>query len=280
MKGTGKQSAITGVYGWQEQVEENKLIELAQQNDGACHIVELGGEYGRSAAAFAYAHRKNPLATIWTVDKFPSDHHIVGDLLSAWSSNVNEAKLRWGQSRDEPPYNIPIISISWQGVDIWKRNPRNIRGIIDLLFIDAGHTYEAVCKDIDAWTPYANTVVFHDYGKLPNQHPLHFEVKRAVDEKMDANTWQRYDAPYTLVYFERREPLQTDDDTQPVTVTQTSTVINKSTSYEAIDATSGAIREAKKAGITPEQLFKLSDKNGRLSVYDVRDYIDKVQNGK
>lgn len=48
--------------------------------------------------------------------------------------------------------------------------------LIDFVFIDAGHTYEEVRADLEAWTPKTLRIIAgHDYH-IP-------EVKRAVDEK-------------------------------------------------------------------------------------------------
>ncbi len=55
---------------------------------------------------------------------------------------------------------------------------RTFEGQVDLLFIDAGHSYEECCADIGAWLPHLRAggmVAFHDY-------PSWEGVRRAVDE--------------------------------------------------------------------------------------------------
>ena len=52
-------------------------------------------------------------------------------------------------------------------------------GSVDCLFIDAGHSYEAVIKDIEAWLPKMKTngiMAGHDYTAWDG-------VNKAVDEK-------------------------------------------------------------------------------------------------
>lgn len=207
MQGKGPKSPHTGVPGWyHSQEEEDKLIELARffaPKDKPGHIVELGGEYGRSAAAFAFALQERPNITIWTVDRFAADGR--GDVRAIWRENLAQAKLKWGKDASDPPYNSAIRATSWEGVDEWT--VESGAKIIDLLYIDAGHTYADVIKDINAWTPLANVVVFHDYAKNDYAHPLHLEVKRAVDEKMTEDTWKRHDAPTSMVYFVRHKPI-------------------------------------------------------------------------
>ena len=50
---------------------------------------------------------------------------------------------------------------------------------IDMVFIDADHTYEAVKYDIERWLPKTTKLISgHDYND-----PGHPGVKQAVDEK-------------------------------------------------------------------------------------------------
>jgi len=52
---------------------------------------------------------------------------------------------------------------------------------VDMVFIDADHSYEAVKSDIEAWLPKTTRIISgHDYGDT-----LSPGVKRAVDEKFD-----------------------------------------------------------------------------------------------
>jgi predicted O-methyltransferase YrrM len=47
-------------------------------------------------------------------------------------------------------------------------------GPIDLLFIDDGHYYETICKEMDIWKPYVRPggwIVFHDINPLANIGP-------------------------------------------------------------------------------------------------------------
>lgn len=55
---------------------------------------------------------------------------------------------------------------------------------IDILLIDAWHTYESVKGDTSAWLPHlkdGGIVWFHDYG---TSNSMYLDVKRAVDEDM------------------------------------------------------------------------------------------------
>ena len=55
---------------------------------------------------------------------------------------------------------------------------------LDFVFIDALHTYEAVCDDIDAWLPKVKKGGYiggHDYNHPP--------VRKAVKKKLPSHTW-------------------------------------------------------------------------------------------
>lgn len=202
MLGNAPLSKYTGVPGWETVPEEEKLIELARQyvsKEGGV-IVELGVEFGRSTAEFAYA-MSGTTARIYSVDLFPDDHPFAksyGGLLAVWNTNKDEFRASnfdvWGVSFQ------PLRGKSYDIGANWSGEP------IDLLFIDAAHDYLSVKSDIAAWVNFVKPggiVVFHDYWKNENSHPVHIEVKKAVDEwQFEADQkWERHDAPDSLVYF-------------------------------------------------------------------------------
>lgn len=208
MIGNAPLSASTGVPGWETEAEEAALLELTRkyvpEKDGV--IVELGVEYGRSTAQFAHAATHKKDTRIVSVDLYPDDHPIArmyGGLLNVWKNNLAEAGVIGLNI-----YLVPVRGVSWEIGKEWSEP-------IDLLFIDAGHTYEEVSKDIAAWVDHVKAggvIVFHDYAKDENAHPLHHEVKRAVDEWYDNRTekLERIDLPDSLVAFKRFEPAKTE----------------------------------------------------------------------
>lgn len=207
MLGDAPLSKYTGVPGWQTNNEEETLIQLARQYvpETGGVIVELGVEYARSTAQFAYAVKDKQDTRIVSVDLFPDDHHLAkqhGGLFNVWESNLRESGLL------NNPYNIvvPMRGISWEIGENWSAP-------IDLLFIDAGHTFEDVTKDIRAWVNHVKdgcVVIFHDVWKDENSHPIHKEVLRAIDEFFGTTTkeWDRHNAPDSLLYFVRKVETQ------------------------------------------------------------------------
>lgn len=197
MLGNAPKSVTTGIPGWETPSEEMLLIELARKyvSDNGV-IVELGGETGRSAGQFLYA-TKGTNVKVFTVDLYPIDHHVVGDLMSAQSANIQEALP------EDVIRHTQIKSISWDAAAIFNQE-------VDLLFIDAGHHYEEVKKDVNNWSilvKQGGVIVFHDVWKDEKSHPLHLEVKRAVDEFYEANKsdYDFHQGVDTIVYMTKKK---------------------------------------------------------------------------
>lgn len=78
----------------------------------------------------------------------------------------------------------PII---WVALDSAEAG-HNYDNEIHLLFVDADHRYEAVKKDIEAWTPHivpGGLIIFHDYAPAKvdlDRDPGLAGVNRAVNE--------------------------------------------------------------------------------------------------
>lgn len=224
MIGEGVISKYTGIPGWSTEAESTALVELAQKyvpvKDGV--IVELGGEYAKSASDFAYAAREKQGTKIVTVDLFPDDHHLAkqyGGLFNVWQRNLTEAGVIGNNVSI-----TPARGVSWEVGEKWQEP-------IDLLFIDAGHTFEEVNRDISAWLHHVKPggiVVFHDYAKDENAHPLHHEVKRAVDgyfnhHGIKSGYWKTIELPDSLIAFEMvGEPINIYDE-QPTMESRAST---------------------------------------------------------
>src|SRR5687768_17568856 len=120
MIGDAPLSESTGIPGWETLAEERELINLARQYvpDNGGVIVELGVEYGRSTAQFAFATRDKQETKIASVDLFPDNHHIAaqhGGLLAVWKRNLEESGVT-----NYSAYIIPIRGVSWEVGDNWN----------------------------------------------------------------------------------------------------------------------------------------------------------------
>jgi predicted O-methyltransferase YrrM len=174
-------SPMTGVPGWEEDEEELSLAFYASQVPKGGLIVEIGTEYGRSAATFLAATMLADVNVI-SIDLFPKDHPVVGDLFEACTGNLREAKLlssdlensRWAVLKTSSHDAAGVAKAGW--------DPQQQ---IDLLFIDGDHTYEGVKQDITDWWGFVKpggVIAFHDVAIDESSHSIHFEVRKAVEE--------------------------------------------------------------------------------------------------
>ena len=131
------------IDGWMSLLELLFLYERAKEMDT---IVELGSYKGRST--YALCSGCNGIVT--TIDNFSMSDR---QTLEKNVGHFNNLKIMEGNSTD---FVRPA----------------------DMVFIDAGHTYEAVKADIKAWLPFTKKLICgHDYD--------FDDVKKAVQETID-----------------------------------------------------------------------------------------------
>lgn len=143
------------------------------------HFVEVGVFKGKSAAFMG-------------VEIANSGKNIQFDLIDSWKIESAEdiGKIIFdedvvnGTLYEHFLYNMkpiknyvnPIRSDSAEGASLYKDNS------LDFVFIDAGHTYESISRDIDAWLPKVKKggiIAGHDY----NNTRYNFNVAKAVNER-------------------------------------------------------------------------------------------------
>lgn len=128
-------------------------------------IINLGAGFGTSALAFL---ESRPDAHVITVDAHDEKTPIGG--LESERETMREA----GFLADDRFEQIHGMSIAVG--DAWSR------GFVDMLFVDASHSYEACKGDALAWLPHLRpdgVMAFHDYWERYG-----YEVIRAVNEVM------------------------------------------------------------------------------------------------
>lgn len=144
---------------WLAEDEKVRLIELAMEVALGKLIVEIGSLYGGSTALLALAA---PKAKVIAIDNFSwspiterpaSQAELLRNMASCEIENVTVME---GDSRR--------IGFAWQGV-------------ITLLWIDGGHSYEFVRMDLGNFGPWAYKIALHDYD-----NPAWPSVKQAVED--------------------------------------------------------------------------------------------------
>ena len=143
----------------------NGLQILARALNDHPLVVNLGAGFGTSALALL---ESRPDIRVITVDAHDEITPIGG--LASERATMAEASFL-GDDRFEQ-----IHSMSIPAGDAWDR------GSVDMVFVDASHSYEACKGDALAWLPHLHhhgVMAFHDYWERYG-----YEVIRAVDEVM------------------------------------------------------------------------------------------------
>ena len=131
-------------------------------------FVELGVWLGHSVSFLA--KHLDPDCIIYAIDLFDDSYahknydHLDGLRYELFNKNTQAYKH----------LIKPIHSYSWTAAEMFENQS------VDFVFIDADHSYESVCKDIDGWLDKikkGGILSGHDYFNSK-------EVKRAVDTKL------------------------------------------------------------------------------------------------
>lgn len=154
-----------GIDGW---MTENELKFLAEKARGMESIVELGSHKGRSSDVLL----KNCNGKVYCVDLWDGKTEF-GLLAERQQVFVgDEVYNKFMENVGHYPNLVPIKMDSSKAVEQFNGDR------FDMVFIDAGHDYDSVKKDIEAWLPKCNKLICgHDYS------PAWPGVVQAVHEK-------------------------------------------------------------------------------------------------
>ena len=169
MRGNAPLSQHTGVPGWISVEEEEELYARAKEiTQGS--ILEIGGEFGRSASIFA-------AATPAEVKIFSVDIRFDGELGTIHKANLDESGLS-GRVTQIPGDSKELAT---------STKFRNRK--LDLLFVDGDHSEKGAYTDLDLWTgkiKKGGYLLVHDCAVPTNRspHASHYEVMNAVSRFM------------------------------------------------------------------------------------------------
>jgi hypothetical protein len=162
MKERAAESHENGIQGWMTPLELEWLQVVAQKYK---NVLEVGSWKGRSTKALLESGKKVYAVDTWLGSDDPQDltHQMAKqeDVFAEFKKNVGHYT------------NLKTIK-----KDSLAAAAMFSDKTIDMVFLDACHTYEAVKADIEAWLPKARKIICgHDYADgWPG-------VKKAVDEK-------------------------------------------------------------------------------------------------
>src|ERR1039457_510805 len=173
--------AIPGWFDYEDVYQ--KIVELMPEHGGM--FAEIGVWHCRSSAAFDYFAKKAGkdicLTAVDTFDGTPTaPTQICDEYVGGYRYEFDENMKRCGVTHLEVHSQPSVITARWFH-----------DATFDAVFIDADHSYEAVCADILAWGPKVKVtglLAGHDYDRP--------DVKRAVlshfneaDVKVSGRTW-------------------------------------------------------------------------------------------
>ena len=121
------------VAGWCNPTEQLLLYTLARNGPGSGAIVEIGSYQGRSTICLAAGSVRTGRERVTAIEPFevcPYDGFVANVARAGLTGHVE-----------------PIIGLSHQAVRSWTAPIR-------LLYIDANHSYEAICQDYRDWSPF------------------------------------------------------------------------------------------------------------------------------
>jgi hypothetical protein len=163
---TEAKHAAEGVKGWLSIGEQTLLYDLAQQVPSEGTIVELGSWMGRSTILLGAGSLSKPRATIYAVDLF-ANIGVTSNLYQPFLDAEDPDYFpRFEENIRAAGVDSVVVPIRGETVEAASRwdGPR-----IDLLFIDADHSFEGVRGDFLAWVPHCRIgarCAFHDYFNM------------------------------------------------------------------------------------------------------------------
>ena len=172
---------------------EAQYLELLNHCPEGGTFVELGCFKGKSTSFIVTEIlNQNRKVNFTTIDSFKGATESKDENEIKAYDNTENIENEFIKNTDHVTrYFNAIKCLSHEGAGIFKDNS------VDVIFIDAGHSYEAVKKDIEAWLPKMKPngiIAGHDYNSWAG-------VKKAVNEKFVAP--HRIENDCWFIYLDR-----------------------------------------------------------------------------
>ena len=161
------------IKGFLEEKEGRRLYELAREACAMGPCLEIGGYCGKSTVYLGSAC-KEKYQILFSVDHHQgSEEHQPGQLY--YDPDVFDSRLGRVNTFKEFTRTIYLARLEDTVVPIVSRSDiaaRYWNTPLALVFIDGGHTHEAVLTDYRVWSPHIlpnGFLIFHDVFKSPDQ---------------------------------------------------------------------------------------------------------------
>lgn len=167
------------VQGFLTDFEGLGLNLLAQHGPGKGAIVEIGSFMGRSTCWLALGSKAAAREPVFAVDHFKgSPEHQPGQAVAVAELETVGTTFHQFQNNiakmDVAEQVYPVQAESAEAAAKW-------RGPIRLLFVDGEHSYEAVKRDVELWSPFVvpgGIVALHDVHNAPDVTQYFEELKQ------------------------------------------------------------------------------------------------------
>lgn len=186
--------SLLAIHGWTSPEQLIYLMKAIRALPDCAIAVEIGVWQGRSALSMAESCR-GTRKKVYAVDPWLDDSQSPQSLREVSTSNVlsfQEAYLAFLtnlQHFELQEWCIPIRDTSLNVAKAWQN------GLIDLIFIDGSHEYDAVVADLEAWIPLIKTggIICGDDWSWPTVRSAVLDfAKRHQNLQLDlpcTNTW-------------------------------------------------------------------------------------------
>jgi hypothetical protein len=167
---------------------EKQYLELLDATPEGGTFVELGCYKGKSTSFIGVEiHKQKRDINFFAIDSFEGATN---------SNDANEVKAYEGISEIEEAYTYnvsqignkikTIVSLSHEASQYFED------GSVDVLFVDAGHSREAVLNDLKAWYPKMknNSIMAgHDWTSWPGVKEAFLEFFKREPDKIENDCW-------------------------------------------------------------------------------------------
>jgi predicted O-methyltransferase YrrM len=167
---------------------EAQYLELLDATPEGGTFVELGCYKGKSTSFIGVEiHKQKRDINFFAIDSFEGATN---------STDANEVKAYEGISEIEEAYTYNVSQIGNKIKTIVSLTDEAAQyfedGSVDVLFVDAGHSREAVLNDLKAWYPKMknNSIMAgHDWTSWPGVKEAFLEFFKREPDKIENDCW-------------------------------------------------------------------------------------------
>jgi len=151
------------IDGWMSDTELAFLYAIGCSMPDNATVAEVGSWKGRSTVAISEALKAKSGITLYAVDTFKGDPGI-------WQDEAKQKEAETDAVYKEFQVNTAAYNfLKVVRADSVKASHEFADKSLDWVFIDADHSYDAVCADVRAWYPKLKNgglLTGHDYGNV------------------------------------------------------------------------------------------------------------------